>query len=344
MKRVMFVTNSLTGGGAERSMNLVTNELTYRGWPIALVPINAGPVDQITPVSDIFPLERQWRGSFASTIKALWNFNQVVNLWKPDVIVLNCDLPELFGVCIFSSQKLVAVEHINFPWITRKRFGRFVRKALEIRKITWVAVSSHLTIWPNHETPLRVLLNAIASETNSVTSNPDRTASIFRLKRLVFIGRLAEQKRPDWVLEISSQTQLPVEIIGDGLMINELAETATANNLEIAFRGQVVNPWSLVREGDLLIVPSQYEGDGLVVIEALHYGIPILLADTPDFRRFGFPESNYCLEISDFVRQINYSRNNVNNLLIPEELSKSLLSSRSLKMVGDSWEEFLDHI
>jgi glycosyltransferase involved in cell wall biosynthesis len=344
MKRVMFVTNSLTGGGAERSMNLVTNELTYRGWPIALVPINAGPVDQITPISDTFLLERQWRGSFANTIKAIWNFNQVVNLWKPDVIVLNCDLPELFGVFMFSSRKLVAVEHVNYPWITRQRFGRFVRKALGIRKITWVAVSSHLTIWPNHEAPLRVLLNAIAIETNSIAPHLDRGASNLRIKRLVFIGRLAEQKRPDWVLEISSQTRLPAEIIGDGLMIDELTQTATTNNLEITFRGQVVSPWSSVREGDLLIVPSQYEGDGLVVIEALHQGIPMLLADTPDFRRFSFPESNYCLEISDFVRQIDYTRDNLNNLLIPEELSKSLLTSRSIQIVGDSWEEFLDHI
>ena len=342
MKRVMFVTNSLTGGGAERSMNLVSNELTSRGWPVSLVPINASPADQITPVSEVFPLERKWRGSFTNTIGSLWRFNKVVNLWKPDVIVLNCDLPELFGVFLFSNKKLVAVEHINHPWVTRQRFGRFVRRALKIRKITWVAVSSHLTIWPDHATPSTVFLNAIVSETNSVSPNSEPPAVTQNLKRLVFIGRLTEQKRPDWLLQISSQTQVPVEVIGDGAMINELTEAATRDNLNVTFRGQVVNPWSSLKEGDLLIVPSSYEGDGLVVIEALHYRFPMLLADIPDFRRFGFPESNYCLAISDFVRKIEASRNNLCELLVPEELSQSLLKSRSIRMVGDSWVEFLD--
>ena len=36
----MVVTNSLAGGGAERSMNLLVNELASRGMALSLVPIN----------------------------------------------------------------------------------------------------------------------------------------------------------------------------------------------------------------------------------------------------------------------------------------------------------------
>ena len=338
----MIVTNSLTGGGAERSMNLVANELWGRGLSVALVPINAGPSDQVVPVCEVFPLQRQWRGGFRETISSLWKFNQIVRSWKPNVIVLNCDLPELFGALLFSRERLIAVEHINHPWITRPTLGKFIRKVLKIRYISWVGVSSHLTIWPDHATPSTVFLNAIVSETNSVSPNSEPPAVTQNLKRLVFIGRLTEQKRPDWLLKISSQTQVPVEVIGDGAMINELTKTAIRDNLNVTFRGQVVNPWSSLKEGDLLIVPSSYEGDGLVVIEALHYRFPMLLADIPDFRRFGFPESNYCLAISDFVRKIEASRNNLCELLVSEELSQSLLKSRSIRMVGDSWVEFLD--
>lgn len=344
MKRIMIVTNSLTGGGAERSMNLVANELTTRGIPVALVPINAGPSDQVIPRCEVFPLQRQWRGSLRSTISSIWNFNRVVKSWKPDVIVLNCDLPELFGVFLFSSQKIVAVEHINHPWITRKRFGRFVRKALEIRKTTWVAVSEHLAIWPNQRTPSGVLLNPIVAEAQLINGNSSYLDGFHELKRLVFIGRLTEQKRPDWVLEIASQTQLPAEFMGEGTMMKRLIEMATFNNLDVKFLGQVIDPWSTVKEGDLLVVPSKYEGDGLVVIEALHNRVPMLLASIPDFRRFGFPEANYCFGIADFVQKIGSYSKNLNDLLIPKELSKSLLNSRSIHKVGDSWEEFLASI
>ena len=92
MWRVMIVTNSLSGGGAERSMNLLANELTKRGWPVSLVPINSGKPDQVVPVCSVFPLNRIWNGSFLNTVVAFWNFNKVVNSWKPDIIVLNCDL------------------------------------------------------------------------------------------------------------------------------------------------------------------------------------------------------------------------------------------------------------
>ena len=341
MKRIMIVTNSLTGGGAERSMNLVANELWGRGLSVALVPINAGPSDQVVPVCEVFPLQRQWRGGFRETISSLWKFNQIVRSWKPNVIVLNCDLPELFGAFLFSRRKLVVVEHATRPWATRSYFGHLVRWVLRSRATTWVAVSSHLKIWPQKQIPTAILVNSIWN-TESNLDLVHHVGKGVQVNRLLFIGRLAREKRPDWVLQISSQTQVPVEVIGDGAMINELTKTAIRDNLNVTFRGQVVNPWSSLKEGDLLIVPSSYEGDGLVVIEALHYRFPMLLADIPDFRRFGFPESNYCLAISDFVRKIEASRNNLCELLVSEELSQSLLKSRSIRMVGDSWVEFLD--
>ena len=97
----MLVTNSLTGGGAERAMNLLSIELLNRGWSTALVPINAGGQDQVIPLCDVFPLERPWNGSLASTFKSVIKFNQVVRSWRPDVVILNCDLPELLGALLF---------------------------------------------------------------------------------------------------------------------------------------------------------------------------------------------------------------------------------------------------
>ena len=337
----MIVTNSLTGGGAERSMNLVANELTRRGLTVALVPINAGPSDQVLPLCEVFPLARQWRGSLVATLTSFWNFNRLVEEWKPDLIVLNCDLPEFFGAFLFSRQKLIVVEHVNHPWITRQTFGRVVRKVLELRKTTWVAVSAHLKVWPNHRKPLRILLNPIVFKSLLEVSDWQTTEKPQKLVRLIFIGRLAEQKRPDWVLEIVAQAKLPVEFMGDGPMLEQLRNTATYKNLQATFSGQVLNPWLAVQEGDLLVVPSKYEGDGLVVIEALHHKIPILLADIPEFRRFALTNSNYCTDVDQFVKQITLFQDNLNDLLIPESLSVRLLNSRSLQSVGDAWEDFL---
>ena len=324
-------------------MNLVGNELTARGWPVALVPINSGPPDQVTPICDVFPLNRKWRGNILNTVLAIWRFNAATMSWKPDVIVLNCDLPELFGVFLLSKFPLVAIEHINRPWITRKRFGKIVRKFLEVRGVTWVAVSSHLSIWPREAPPTAVLLNPINARKSTHTSN-SRHIESQKLTLLVFVGRLAKQKRPDWLLEIAPQTHSPVDFIGDGTMLHELRKTAAHKNIDATFSGQVLDPWSKFSEGKLLIIPSEYEGDGLVVIEGLQENIPMLLADIPDFRRFGFPEHNYCVDVSDFVERIKLFRDRLEELTVPIEISRPILTSRTLLSVGDSWEKFLNEL
>lgn len=193
-------------------MNLVSNELTTRGWPVALIPINSGAPNQVIPTCEACPLQREWRGSVLNTFLAISKFNVVVRSWRPDVIILNCDLPELFGVLLFSNLSLVAVEHINRPWITRVGFGKIVRKLLKIHGVTCVAISSHLTIWTSRQLPAAILLSPINVKNSPRTWNSDH-AKYQRLNRLIFIGRLAKQKRPDWLLEIATQTQLPLILL-----------------------------------------------------------------------------------------------------------------------------------
>lgn len=340
MQRIMIVTNSLTGGGAERSMNLVSNELTRRGWPIALVPINSSDSDLITPICEVFPLHRQWRGSVFNTLSAIRKFNQVARAWKPDVIILNTDLPELFGALLFRKQLLLIVEHSNLAWAQRVRFGKIVRKILSLRAGVWIAVSSHLRIWPSGQSPRAVLQNPLAPSVGSM----QKVAATSHLQRLVFLGRLSPEKRPELMLEIGARSGIDVEIIGDGFVKESLQDEVTKKNFKVTFRGYAHDPWSLIQSGDLLIVPSVSEGDGLVVIEGMERGTPLLLSDIPDFHRFGLPEKNYCKNVDAFVARIKEYREDLDSLVVPEDITGLILTSRSLEVVGDAWEKFLDSI
>ena len=339
MKRVLIVTNSLAGGGAERSMNLICNELIKRGWPISLVPINSGTLDQVIPMCEVFPLERKWNGNIMNTIVALWKFNSVVNSWRPDVIVLNCDLPELFGAMLFGKHNLVAVEHTSKPWGQRLILGRIVRRILKLRKTTWAAVSNHLTIWPLGEKPIGVLQNPVLfpKENKTLVKNN-------YIKRLIFIGRLSHEKRPELALEIAKLTNLELIIIGDGLMKEEMEKKADIESIKATFLGWIKNPWLNIKSGDLLIVTSSFEGDGLIVIEGMQKGIPMLLSDILDFRRFSLPEKNYCQTVDDFIARINEDHEDLHQLIVPENIVGPILFSRSIVAVGDSWEKFLSSV
>ena len=335
----MIITNSLTGGGAERSMNLVCNELTRRGWSISLVPINAGAPDLVSPVCEVFPLERKWQGGLFNTLGALRNFRKVLKAWRPDIIVLNCDLPEFFGATSFGSHQLVVLEHASNPWGNRIIFGKAIRRILKLRGTNWVAVSSHLTIWPTAELPSAVLQNPIiptAEQSSKVVSR--------KITRLVFIGRLSSEKRPELALEISKQTGIELVLIGDGRLSSYLKETANRFSIKATFLGRVENPWVAIQPGDLLIVPSLFEGDGLVVIEALQHRLPMLLSDIPDFRRFDFPDENYCEGLMGFSSKIQDYLVELPALLITGENANRILNPRSISSVGDAWERFLKEI
>jgi glycosyltransferase involved in cell wall biosynthesis len=334
----MFVTNSLTGGGAERSINLVCNELLRRNWQVCLVPINEGDPDQVVPECEVFPLNRQWRGTPLDTARALWRFNKTVRFWRPDIIVLNTDLPEMFGASLLFHPKLVAVEHSSIPWAKRTAFGKSIRRILAKRRVTWVSVSSHIDIWPERGKPHSILQNPISSRGDS------KTPDISQIKRLVFIGRFSLEKRPEMALEIGAETGLVVEFIGDGALRRELETKASSRSIKARFRGQVNSPWAEIGTGDLLIVPSTTEGDGLVVLEGLQHGIPMLISDIPDFRRFGFPENNYCADFSAFVTRIKEFEGMPENLVVPFERADSILRERELSAVGDSWEAFLSSL
>lgn len=340
MKRVIFVTNSLSGGGAERAMNLASNELSRRDWEIGLIPINRSLPDLIEPIGEVFPLGRKWRGGLVDTVLSYFRFNTVIRSWNPDIVVLTCDLPELFGAFLLAKKQLVVVEESSFPWGTRKLFGRAIRKLLQIRGAKTVAASSHLQIWPKQNQADVVIQNAITpSKANQISG-----AKGSRVARLNFIGRLSSEKRPDWFLEVCKASGITGRLIGDGGMKQSLVNLASMKVIDVEFSGFLKDPWVSVLEGDLLIAPSVFEGDGLVVIEAMKNGVPLLLSDIPDFRRFELPDKHYCSDVNDFASRVLEFSNKLQDLVVPTEISSKILLSRSSSSVGDKWVEFLDSI
>ncbi len=333
----MFVTNSLSGGGAERSMNILVNELHSRNLDVLLVPINSGPRDQVVPRCRVIELNRNWKSGIIETLKSFVKFQKLVFREKPSIIVLNCDLPEMFGaLLVFSSKQLVVVEHSSFPWKTRSKLGRIVRRILLIKSSNWVCVSDHLRIWPFKLLPDAVIPNPLYLTQLKSTSRPNG-----KISRLVFIGRLSLEKGPNTFLEICSATNLPGLMIGEGRMRSELESHVKEKGLNVNFAGQQLYPWELINRNDLIIIPSEYEGDGLVLLEAMARNHSMLVNDIPDFRRFNLLEVNYCRSPKEYRDRILTNLGNIQSLSIPEGISKELLRSRAVDSVGDEWVDFL---
>ena len=59
--RVLFVVNSISGGGAEKSSRLVFNELVKLGLNLQLIAINQSADENATKDSREIELERSWK-------------------------------------------------------------------------------------------------------------------------------------------------------------------------------------------------------------------------------------------------------------------------------------------
>lgn len=336
MARIAIVTNSLSGGGAERAMNILANELLLLGNQVILIPLNESLPDSVQLKCDVVEIGRKWRGSFFNTFFSWRKFNRAISHITPDLMILNCDLPEFFGALSISRTKIVVVEHVNYPWRTRIVLGKIIRNILERKNVTWVVVSDHLKIWPSAKNPDEIIYNPLLK----IDTIPHQSS--MAIERLVFLGRFTYQKNANIFLEIAAQSKLPTLLIGDGEEKKALQEYAVKLNIDSEFVGWKSKPWNLILDGDLLIVPSRFEGDGLVVVEAIQRRVPIMISDIPEFRRFCLSDCNYASDINSYVSKIQSNRTNLLKFQVDDNTSAKLIESRDPKIIANKWQDLIN--
>jgi glycosyltransferase involved in cell wall biosynthesis len=335
MSSIAILTNSFSGGGAERSMNILANEFQKNGFETSVIAVNSGPEDVVPRECATYCLERNWKAGFVETLKSRKKLKTVLNSLNPDSIIVNCELPELLIALTRTKSEIFVVEHASDPWRGRKFIGLIIRAILIAKKVKWVAVSRDLKFWPGLTKFSVVINNPIVKE----YLRPEKELSNSNHPpRLVFIGRLSEEKQPEMFLEICRETKIPGIIFGDGPKRAELENAIKSKNINVEMRGFTKFPWQEIGSNDLVIVTSKNEGDGLVVAEAIVLAIPILLLDTLDLRRFQLPEVLYKRDISDFCESINYhQKNGFDSFKITTDLQEKLTEKRLIETILGQW-------
>ena len=336
MKSIAIVTNSLTGGGAERSMNLLADGLVDAGWNVYLVPVNSSDSDTLFIKSKVVQVGRTWNGTLSNSLKSFKNFSREIRDIPADIIVLNCDLPEFLSVFIPWKKTIIVVEHTTNAWNGRKFLGFLIRIQLILRNARWVRVASHIKPWPVRKIEVKTIPNIVKAVDISLPC-------LYQpVKRLVFIGRFSSEKNPELLLDISIASGLPALMIGDGVIRQNLEKIASSSQCEIEFTGFMKNPWSRILPGDLVVITSSYEGDGLVLLEAIIRGIPVLVRNVPDLARFNLPAKNSFLSVKNASDAILSNSMDVGAFQVPDEIRKNLTLERSEQKVIEMWETFLN--
>lgn len=94
-----------------------------------------------------------------------------------------------------------------------------------------------------------------------------------------FAGRIAYQKNPLFLIEIFSEikkidAEAAFLVCGDGDLIEETKKKAVDLGIDVIFVGSVSNVQDFYQAMDVFILPSRFEGLGIVLIEAQCSGLP----------------------------------------------------------------------
>lgn len=232
--------------------------------------------------------------------KKLWHYLQKQRRFKrmfsdylmkvrPDVTVSICRREINFITDIQDGSKKIAEIHFARPfyrkfeksyfprflnqWISRKWIDSFVNKLKRLDCFVVLTQEDSLN-WPE--------LNNLVVIPNFLSCGSQLRLSSLTTRRVVAVGRYSWQKgfdllinawkivnvnHPDWALDIYGS--------GDNVLYQKQADNLGLSSV-VTCHGPVENVFEKYAESSLYVLSSRYEGFGLVLIEAMSAGLPVV--------------------------------------------------------------------
>lgn len=144
------------------------------------------------------------------------------------------------------------------------------------------SVATAATVWSHiSRDAIEVIPNAVDAERFAKVTTRPADADPFAVG---FLGRLDPIKRIDDLMAAVRQLgdRYRLHIFGDGPERERLQRIA--DGMRVVFHGTVARPEEAFGQISLLVLPSAAEGFGMVLIEGMAAGIPVIGTDVPGIR------------------------------------------------------------
>jgi glycosyltransferase involved in cell wall biosynthesis len=210
----------------------------------------------------------------------------------PDVIVSFCDMNNSLILLALGKRYPVVISERSDPrFQIMPSVWESIRKRVYRRAKVCVAQTDEVRDFLKHEfyprkSKTRFLTIPSAIQAPDTVANESQLQSTQQENRLLFVGRLAQEKQLDQILYAwkTTHVQLPnwkLRIVGTGPLENELKDLANQLSLSdsVQWCGWSSDVWSEYCQARALVMASRYEGFPQSLIEAMTMGLPCFVTN-----------------------------------------------------------------
>lgn len=299
LKKLMIFVPSLAGGGAERTIVNIIKHINKNKYQVVLVMIRNVKKDHqkskylklVEEECKIIYLE--------TTLSKMFIFDIVLKLAK----CIREEKPNILFSTIYKANIITFLGKVfsryKVPLVLRESNNRTAEGISVINKkaVSYIYNRASRIISLSKGVAEDLIDNFnINSELINVIYNPVDIKEIRKLslqtehlniksgseKLIISIGRLSEQKDFPTLIKafkiVSEDINVKLIILGQGPLYGELYDLAKKLKIEdkITFLGFKENPYPYIKQSDLFVLSSQFEGFGHVITEAMALDTPVI--------------------------------------------------------------------
>jgi glycosyltransferase involved in cell wall biosynthesis len=302
MAKISIVLHDLRGGGAEKMMVRLANQLAEKGDNVEMILLTAGGVNKPFLSQSVTLIEL----NSARTLSAFSPLRQHLKASKPDGI-----LAALTHVNVITSVVCASLGWLSRLSVSERNTFSLDRKVNNglVMKATYAIAPFIYRFIPN---PVIAVSKGVADDlvacsmvrqkdvctaSNPVITQETRSAAKQdathpwlvnkTCKTVVAVGRLTDQKGFDMLIDafasVLSETEARLIIFGEGELRNELQSKIEQYNIaqSVDLAGYTDNPIAEIKQADLFVLSSRFEGSPNVLVEAMSVGCKVVAFDCP---------------------------------------------------------------
>lgn len=377
MKKVLFVIESLGGGGAEKVLTTIVKYLDKSKYDITVLLVTEVGIylkevkkycrvvamlpsyDSLESFVDKLKYKLDYKYIYGSSPRKVYK-KYIKEEYDIEIAFVEGYATRLIANSPNKNSKKIAWVHIDMkenPYADQyyKSLEEHIECYKNFNDVICVSSSVKKVMEDKFklENNLKVIYNPIDAhqileKAKEFTVKKDLTKT-----NIITVGRLENQKGFDRLINAigrinSDKLNIHLNILGEGSKYNELKDLIHLNKLEntVSLLGFKKNPFPWVLSSDIFICTSRAEGYSLVIAEAMVLGIPIISVNCSgpnellDFGKYGFLIENSDSAIKDVLCSIVDKKINLENLkLLSNHRGKDFKLANILEQIEEVFDK-----